>query len=123
VGHPESVKTPIVLDFFQGELTEAWEQIRPLPNIQISLGDDCNCYVATADVIAKLVDYRLFARRKKLYVTDIKECFPDFDIAVEFLDELRFIVPKTNQPIDISPKVIHPVIFILKEGRLLRLLR
>ncbi len=115
--HPEDALTPINIDYFEGELTDAWKQIRTLPNIRVYIaGDECNCYISTADIITKLVDLRLYKKRMTLYKTCISDCFPDYDCKIDFIDQLRFISPISREKIDISTKLAHPVIFILKEG-------
>jgi hypothetical protein len=115
--HPEDAMTPIHMDYFEGELTDAWKQIRTLPNIRVyTAGDECNCYISTADIITKLVDQRLFEKRKTLYKTCIIDCFPDFPCNIRFIDQLKFITPISREKLDVSGKLAHPVIFILKEG-------
>lgn len=113
--HPEDAMTPIHIDYFEGEITDAWKQIRSLPNIKVYVaGDECNCYISAADMIAKIIDLRLFSKRYTLYKTCIKECFPEATIL--FIDQLKSIVPVSKEKIDVGSKLAHPIVFLLKEG-------
>jgi len=115
--NPKDIDTPLFIDYFEGELTDAWKQISALPNIRIyTAGDQCNCYISTADIVTKLVDLRLYAKHMTLYKTCIQDCFPDFDIEIRFIDELKFITPISREKIDVRTKLAHPMIFIMKEG-------
>ena len=114
--NPGSLAFPILLDYFEGELTQAWEDVGHLPNVKVCFGDDCNCFVSMADIMTKIIDNRIFLNKKKLYLSDIEECFQDISVKPVFIDELSYIVPKTNVPIDISLNAIHPLVFVLKEG-------
>jgi hypothetical protein len=115
--HGEDAMTPICVDYFEGELTDAWKQIRSLPNIKVyPSGDRCNGAISVADIVTKLVDLRLYKNKEKLYITCIKDCFPDYPIEVEFIDQLKFFIPSSRKRIDVSSKLAHPIIFVLKEG-------
>lgn len=109
-------KTLLLLDFFQGEVTRAWEQIRNNTHIKVGT-DDTNPFIASADIFTKLVDNRLYDRKGGLRIQDIKACFTeDLKTNVVFLDDLNFIVPVRREKIDVKEILIHPSVFILKEG-------
>lgn len=115
--HVEDTMTPIMIDHFEGELTDAWRAIRSLPNIKIfPAGDECNCYISTADFITKLIDLSLYKSRMKLYVDGISKSLPKKLRNIRFLDQLKFLAPISKEKIDISSKIAHPIVFLLKEG-------
>lgn len=105
----------LLLDFFQGEVTKAWLELSSKSNIIVST-DETSPFVATADIITKLIDNRLFSKRGKLYSRDIESCFPNDGVKVNFLDELDYIVPIRREKINVEPFIVRPIIFILKEG-------
>jgi hypothetical protein len=116
--HAEEAMTPILIDHFQGELTEAWIQIRSLPTIKVYFaGDECNCFISTADIITKLIDIRLYKLKQKLYADYIANCLPkDILGRICFLDQLKLISPISKEKIDVVTKLAHPIIFVMKEG-------
>lgn len=64
-------ETLLLLDFFQGEVTRAWEEIKN--NTQVKVGtDDTNPFIASADILTKLVDNRLYITKGGLRIQDIK---------------------------------------------------
>jgi len=116
--HAEEATTPILIDHFQGELTEAWIQIRGLPTIKVYFaGDECNPFISTADIITKLVDIRLYRLKQKLYTDYIAGCLPkDILGRICFLDQLKVMSPISKEKIDVATKLAHPIIFVMKEG-------
>ena len=109
-------KSLLLLDFFQGEVTRAWDEIKSHTHIKIGT-DDTNPFIASADILTKLVDNRLYNTRGKLRSVDIKACFSkDIEPRVVFLDDLEFIVPIRREKIDVQGLLMHPSVFVLKEG-------
>jgi hypothetical protein len=109
---------PIMLDHFEGELTNAWNVIGGLPNVTVYLsGDKCNPHIATADIIVKLVDIRL--HNNKMGVTKenvVKVCSDLGDTDSVLVGPLSMITPISDTKIDLSDKLAHPIIFVLREG-------
>ena len=111
----ENSSSVILLDFFQGEVTLAWEYITKTSKVAVGT-DDTNPFIATADIITKIVDNRLYASKRKLFTDDILACFEQKMIKVDFIDELDYIVPIRRDKIDVQNLLVHPSVFILKEG-------
>lgn len=105
----------LLLDFFQGEVTLAWEEIKKASNIAVGT-DDTNPFIATADIVTKIVDNRLYITKGRLFSEDILACFKQKMIKVVFLDQLDYIVPIRRDKIDVQNLLVHPAVFVLKEG-------
>lgn len=105
----------LMLDFFQGEVTPAWEQITKTSNIAVST-DDTNPFIATADIVTKIVDNRLYISRGKLFTDDILSCFKQKMVSVDFIDQLEYIVPIRRDKMEVHKLLVHPAVFVLKEG-------
>ena len=105
----------LLLDFFQGEFTNAWDGIMNEPSVRVGT-DEANPFIATADIITKLIDQRLYDQNSHLYSRNIESCFPDGKLNAIFLDDLYNIVPTRREKIDLKIKLLHPIIFVLKEG-------
>lgn len=116
----QSLPEHIVLDYFEYEVSNAWRTLinKIRPRIYYH-GDECNPFIATADMLALLVDVRLY--RKKLGLCDdgITKAFADVNIKVTpspiDVRHLSNIVPYRNQKIDTTPYIARPVIFIIPE--------
>ena len=105
----------LLLDFFQGEITRAWDELKSFPHVRIGT-DETNPFIATADILTKLVDNRLYVTKGGLNMQDIRACFKQREPKVVFLDDLEFIVPIRRDKIDFRRLLLHPAVFILKEG-------
>lgn len=105
----------ILIDFFQGEVTPAWEVVRRIPSFNVG-ADETNPFIAAADIVSKVVDNRLYKNHEFLNYEGIKTCFPEENVGIEFLDNLEFIVPMNRQKIDVSDYLLRPMVFVLKEG-------
>ena len=110
-----SENTLVLMDFFQGEFTNAWNVIMNESSIRVGT-DETNPFIATADIITKLVDQRLYDQNLHLYFQDIESCFPDGKLNAIFLEDLYNIVPTRREKIDLKTKLMHPIVFVLKEG-------
>jgi hypothetical protein len=109
-------KTLLLLDFFQGEVTKAWDEIKNHSQIKVGT-DDTNPFIASADILTKFVDNQLYTTKGGLRISDIKACFSKYmEPKVVFLDDLQFIVPIRREKIDVRQMLMHPSVFILKEG-------
>ena len=105
----------VLMDFFQGEFTNAWDGIMNESSVRVGT-DEANPFIATADIITKLLDQRLYDKNLHLYSQDIESCFPDGKLSAIFLDDLYNIVPTRREKIDLKTKLQHPIVFVLKEG-------
>lgn len=96
-------------------MTPAWEQITKTSNIAVST-DDTNPFIATADIVTKIVDNRLYISRGKLFTDDILSCFKQKMVSVDFIDQLEYIVPIRRDKMEVHKLLVHPAVFVLKEG-------
>ncbi len=109
-------ETLLLLDFFQGDFTKAWGEIKNHPQIKVGT-DDTNPFIASADIVTKFVDNQLYTTKGGLRISDIKACLNEYmEPKVVFLDDLQFIVPIRRDKIDVREMLMHPSVFILKEG-------
>jgi len=80
-------------------------------------GDLCNEYISTADLLAKLVDARLYRDRCLLNEENIKKCFQNDSLKVTPTyigqPELAEIVPYTRQDSDFSQFIARPMYFVV----------
>lgn len=113
--NPDENDVVIYMDSFEGSLTPAWDVLEWKKNIYVG-SDSTNCAISFADLVAKLIDYRLERQHKKLYYKDILEVTSDLKSRVVFVDQLEKIAPKSKTKINLNEKLLRPVVYILKEG-------
>jgi len=118
--HPEFKDVPVFVDHFQSEVTLAWLTIQNLHNIFVFLkGDECNCAISTADVMLKVINNRLYRKRKGLYPDDLKEILPELNnkITSHFLGPkyLNYLKPRFPKQIKVDEKIKHPIIYLIRE--------
>ncbi|MEM3786905.1 MAG: hypothetical protein QXZ59_05930, partial [Nitrososphaeria archaeon] len=114
--HYYSPSDPFLVDFFEGDVTDAWEKIVSInPKAEVFFsGDECNPAISTADLICKFVEYELSDNRLHLGTDQIKKCFSGSELDVEpiFLDDLSMITPRKKEPIIASKFIHHPIVFV-----------
>jgi len=116
----------LLLDHFQSRETKASQDIIAeaqegrlliFPN-----GDTCNPFISTADLLAKLVDARLYRNHLKLSEDGIVESFGNvaFSLKTQFIGQpdLPNIVPWTRRMSDMSRAIAHPMYFIVLDSSL-----
>lgn len=112
-------ETLLMLDNFQGERTVAWESIkRKKPDIYVR-GDSCNPLISTADIIASMVDKicRTDRLTSKIIQRSLKELgLRGKDIFIGQPD-FKYIIPLSEERIDTTSYLAHPLYFIISEDR------
>ncbi len=112
----------IVVDGFNGKRTPAWDDLlaRCVPKIY-QHGDECNPFIATADIIAFLSDKKLWDGYLKLTPENLVEVWKGYTFNVEtphFLDDkiLSKVKWYTDDHIDLTEFYARPMIFLKADG-------
>jgi hypothetical protein len=112
----------IVVDGFNGKRTPAWDDLlaRCVPKIY-QHGDECNPFIATADIIAFLSDKKLWDGYLKLAPDNLIEVWKGYTFNVEtphFLDDkiLSKVKWYTDDHIDLTEFYARPMIFLKADG-------
>jgi hypothetical protein len=113
--NPAETDIPIFMDYFEGNITPAWEELQMRDHLYVG-SDSTHPAISFADIITKVIDYRLGVQHKKLFWTDILDVARDLNAKTVFIDQLYQIAPKYKAKIDLNNKMIRPVVYILKEG-------
>lgn len=72
-------KATVLIDHFQSELTNAWDDISKYPKIHCYVGGDMtNVLISLADIICKIVGHRLQEEDLFLRHDNLKKIFPEF---------------------------------------------
>jgi hypothetical protein len=120
-GVPRTNKEEMQIDNFYSKETQAWNDLirQTTPKI-FPHGDECNPYIMIADLIAYLTDVKLYIQHKNLRRESLKEIWEPYGFQVEshFLD---FDVSgkykwNSEQMIDTTPYIAHPIIFLLADS-------
>ena len=113
-----------IVDGFRGKLTPAWTDLTSRTKPQIySRGDECNPFIAAADMVAFLTDVELWQRedigKRKLSPDNVKSVWDQyqFDVDVRYLDpNVRSKITWFSENlIDVGPYLARPVIFFLAD--------
>jgi len=111
----------ILIDGFRGKRTPAWEDIiEKTTPVLYPHGDECNVFIATADMIASLTDKKLWDTYLRLTPEGITNVWKEysFKVDVHFLD--AHIISKikwySDEHIDVSTFQARPTIFINADG-------
>jgi hypothetical protein len=120
-GMPRSDIGEMQLDNFYSKETEAWRDLLSHTKPKVfPHGDECNAYIMIADLIAYLTDVKLYIQHKNLRRENLKEIWEPYGFQVEshFLD---FDVSgkykwNTEQMIDTTPYIAHPIVFLLADS-------
>jgi hypothetical protein len=112
----------LVLDGFEGKITNAWRELERIGGERLRVylrGDQCNPFISTADMMAALVDFRLYRHRKRLDPAGITSVFSNagFEVTPVFIGQphLPKITPAPDRMIDVAPYFARPMIFIVPE--------
>lgn len=112
-----------LVDGFRGKQTTAWDDLTARTKPQVfPRGDECNPFIAFADLLAFLTDVKLWQQKDKermLYPENVKAVWDSYPFAVD----VRYLDPEvkskfswySNDLIDIGPYLKRPVIFFLAD--------
>lgn len=113
-----------LVDGFRGKVTTAWTDLTSRTKPQVySRGDECNPFIAAADMVAFLTDVKLWQaeefEKRKLIPESVKSAWNQyqFDVDVRYLDPnvLSKIAWYSENLIDVGPYLKRPVIFFLAD--------
>jgi len=113
--------TEILLDNFEGEITDAWDELRAHHIIKIlPRGDLCDPYISSADIVTKYVDEYLSLNRMVLNEDNIKIALQSANIQNPHVfyvghGHLNDIVPRIQKPINCQDYYVRPMTFVVKE--------
>jgi len=114
----------VLLDAFEGEITNSWDELTHHHNVNIYFGgDQCNPLIASADIITRFVDELLAFKRLKLESSDIMTALNGYKAVGEKVKvyyightDLPNIVPAINRSVDKHVYYKKPSVFLLPEG-------
>ena len=112
----------VLLDNFEGEVTNAWDELRAHHEIKIlPRGDLCNPFISSADIVTKYIDEYLFFNRLSLKEENIKSAFQACNIHNPHIfyvghGALPDIVPPIKKQINCQEYYIRPMTFVIKEN-------
>jgi len=108
------------LDSFSAKQTPAWRDLAPRNPVIYSRGDECNPLIALADMMCLLTDKKLRDEKLELREENVKHVWEPYDFEVEprYIDYhlSEKYSWKTNQLIDVSPYLAHPIVFLKADG-------
>jgi hypothetical protein len=116
--------TKIYLDNFEGEITNAWDELRAHHEVKIlPRGDLCNPFISSADIVTKYVDEYLSLNRMALNEDNIKSALLAADIHNPHVfyvghGHLPDIVPRIQKSINCQDYYARPMTFVIKEDLL-----
>jgi len=113
-----------LIDGFRGKRTPAWDDLtaRTKPEV-FPRGDECNPFIAFADLVAFLTDVKLWQQKEKqdrmLFPENVKAVWEPYPFAVD----VRYLDPEvkskytwySNDLIDVGPYLKRPVVFFLAD--------
>jgi len=107
----------LLIDGFNGKRTPAWDDLTTkVKPIVYPHGDECNVYIATADMVASLTDKKLWDNFMKLTPEAINQVWKDYSFKIEthFLDAklLSKIKWTSDEQIDLTEYYAKPTIFL-----------
>ncbi len=118
--------TKIMIDSFRYKKMTAWDQLirKTKPEIYPH-GDECNPFIALADILAFLTDVKLYrlgkndVRYRRLTPDGIKEAWDDYSFPTDvwFLDKrgIGLFAWHRDELIDVKPYIKRPIVFFLAD--------
>ncbi|MFQ5838329.1 MAG: hypothetical protein ACE5HJ_06050 [Thermoplasmata archaeon] len=110
-----------LLDYFQSDVTPAWDVVKERHPLIYIHGDSCNRAIAVADIMANIADARLHYSGLKLTTENLERVFENQGIPVkaDFIGQpdMKHIVPQYGQQINLYRWVKDPVFFYISEKR------
>lgn len=119
------------LDYFEGEVTKAWQVIENANLNVFYAGDEIYPSLATADIFLRVLDERMShynqytknSSQKALLTKDcIETCFHELEekgkLRICYLGEreLKYLVPFSKKMINASSKIKRPLIFVVAKA-------
>jgi len=113
-----------LLDGFRGPITESWNELSRNNKVEIvNLGDECNAFVSTADLVARYIDEALGPLKiTQANLENIKLQSKEYHVHYCFHNDMADLVPlfegarsNTGRQIDFAKFWKKPTVYILKE--------
>ena len=115
----------ILLDGFRGPISHAWNELSRNNKVElVNLGDECNAYVSTADLVARYVNEALGPfkiTQENIEQIDLKA--KQFHVHYCFQTDLIDLVPlyegahsRTGRQVNFAKYWRKPTVYVLKEG-------
>lgn len=117
-GIERDTEKEVLLDGFNSKDTEAWHTLitKTKPKI-FPHGDECNPHIMLADIIAYLTDAKLYSQKLALNRENLQAIWKPYGFEVDshFLgyDTHTVYGWHSDDPIDTSPYLAHPMVFLL----------
>lgn len=109
-------KLPLRLDSFSFPKTNAWNRLCNHSDLRVYFkGDCCNLAISLADLILSAIDDRTNQLWRENVETTIQQLFPKTQFKANRIDHLDDLRPLTREPLDFTPNLAHPIVFLLKE--------
>lgn len=109
-------KLPVRLDSFSYPRTNAWARLQNYGDLKVYFkGDQCNVAIAMADLLLAAVDDGTAWLWRKNIETAIQAIFPQTQYKVSYISHIDDIRALTRTPLDFTPFVAHPIVFVVKE--------
>lgn len=110
----------IHIDAFRGKESPAWNDlIKKTKPIAFLHGDECNCYISMADIIAFVTDHRLYQRYLKLNEDGIKQIWggSGVEISSHYIDPKRIskISWHSESLIETSHLLSRPIVYFMAD--------
>ena len=114
-------KDRYLIDGFTSKMTTAWRDLSEFPNLKIyPKGDECNEFIAIADMLAYLTEKKLWDAKSFLEPESVENVWKKYEFAVELrfhdqntLSKMRWF---SQEPIDTSNFFPRPMVFMDVEG-------
>ena len=105
------------IDAFRSKRTFAWKNLTEKTSPKVFWkGDECNPFIACADLLAFLTDVKLYSKWLKLEPNDIKRAWKEysFDVTINFYNEKSLAIYSwyDSREIDITPYIARPTVFL-----------
>ena len=109
-------KLPLRLDSFSFPKTNAWNRLSNYPDLRVYFkGDKCNPAISLADLLLSAIDDRTDRLWRENVEQTIEQLFPNTQFKANRIDHLDDLRPLTREPLDFTPNLAHPIVFLLKE--------
>ena len=109
-------KRPVRLDGFSYPKTNAWARLQNYSDLKVYFkGDQCNVAIAMADLLLAAVDDGTDWLWRNNIEKAIQAMFPQTQYKVSYISHIDDIRALTRTPLDFTPFVAHPIVFVVKE--------
>jgi len=106
----------VMLDHFDFPITRAWRELEPHSDLGVYVrGDLCNPRISIADLLLDLVECDIWRLNRTNAFDTIGKLCPGASVRVSCLTDIEVMRPLTRTQTDLSRRIAHPIIFLVKE--------